>query len=204
MIRADLSAVESVDAARINVFLREMEAAGKALVATCGVAASRLTTVIEANMRFAGQSFELSVPVQGTLGKRELERARQRFFNLYKARYHRLNRDMPVEIVSWRVIVKGPVPKVTMDKVRKPAGGRKVKVLKGHRKVFMPETGAFVNCPVYDRYALYEGVRLRGPAVIEEHESTVVVGPDAVIDVDQNCNLRVRLAGGKPKRRRGS
>ena len=203
MIRADLAPVESADAVRINAFLREMAAAGKALVATCGVAKSKLSTVVEANMRFAGQSFELSVPIKGALGKHELTRAKQRFFDLYKARYHRLNRDVSVEIVSWRVIVKGPAPTVRMDTVHKAAGGIRVKALKGHRKVFMPEAGAFVNCPIYDRYALSAGERMKGPAVIEEHESTVVLGPDAAIEVDQYCNLRVRLAGGKPKARRG-
>ena len=194
IIRADLTALEAADAVRITAFLREMEAEAKALVATCGVAASDLGTVIEANMRFAGQSFELSVPVKRALSKEELARTKQRFFDLYEARYHRLNREVPVEIVSWRVIVKGPTPKVRMDTVRNAAGGGKVKALKGHRKVFMPETGAFLNCPIYDRYALTEGVRLRGPAVIEEHESTVVVGPDAAIEVDRYCNLWVRLA----------
>jgi N-methylhydantoinase A len=201
MIRADLAPVESADAARINTFLREMENSGKALVATCGIAKSKLSTVVEANMRFAGQSFELSVPIKGVLGKHELGRARQRFFDLYKARYHRLNRDVPVEIVSWQVIVKGPTPTVKLDTVHEPATG--ARALKGHRKVFMPEAGKFVNCPIYDRYSLAARARLRGPAVIEEHESTVVLGPDATIEVDQHCNLHVRLGGAKPTVRRG-
>ena len=203
MIRADFSPVESADSARITTFLREMEAAGKALVATCGVAVSKLTTVIEANMRFAGQSFELSVPLKGTPGPRELTGAKQRFFDLYKARYHRLTRDVPVEIVSWRVIVKGPTPAVKINPTRDDAGGHKLKALKGHRKVYMPEAGKFVNCAIYDRYSLAEGVKLKGPAVIEEHESTVVVGPDAAVEVDRNCNLWVKLGGGKTKARRG-
>ena len=201
MIRADLAPVESADASRINTFLREMENSGKALVATCGIAKSKLSTVVEANMRFAGQSFELSVPIKGVLGKHELGRARQRFFDLYKARYHRLNRDVPVEIVSWQVIVKGPTPTVKLDTVHEPATG--ARALKGHRKVFMPEAGKFVNCPIYDRYSLAARARLRGPAVIEEHESTVVLGPDATIEVDQHCNLHVRLGGAKPTVRRG-
>ena len=203
MIRADLAPVESADPVHITAFLREMEAEGKALVSTCGVVTSKLSTVIEANMRFSGQSFELSVPVKGALSKNELAKTKQRFFDLYEARYHRLNRDVPVEIVSWRVIVKGPTPRVTIDTMRDAAGGHKGKALKGHRKVFMPEAGSFLNCPIYDRYALSEGARLQGPAVIEEHESTVVVGPDAAIKVDKNCNLWVRLSDRKPKKRRG-
>lgn len=200
MIRADLAPIESADPTRINAFLHEMEAEGKALVSTCGVALAKLSTVIEANVRFSGQSFELPVPVTGALSKNELTKIKQRFFDLYKARYHRLNRDVPVEIVSWRVIIKGPSPKVSINTVRDST--REDKALKGHRKVFMPEAGSFVNCPIFDRYALREGDRLRGPAVIEEHESTVVVGPDAAITVDKSCNLWVKHLGLKQKKMR--
>ena len=200
MIRADLAGIESADPARINAFLREMAAEGKALVSTCGVPAARLTTVIEANVRFAGQSFELPVPVSGMLSRHELTKIQQRFFNLYEARYHRPNREVRLEIVSWRVIIKGPSPQVSITTVRGSRGKRKA--LKGQRKVFMPEAGSFVNCAIFDRYALNGGDRLRGPAVIEEHESTVVVGPDAVIDVDKNCNLWVTLPVLASRRRR--
>jgi N-methylhydantoinase A len=57
-----------------------------------------------------------------------------------------------------------------------------------------------VNCPIYDRYALAAGARLKGPAVIEEHESTVVVGPDAKVRVDAHCNLHVVIASRKSGR----
>jgi N-methylhydantoinase A len=187
MVRADVSPLESADTARINAFLREMEAEAKALVATCGVAANKLGTDIEANLRFSGQSFELAVPVNGALNKHELVKIRERFFDLYQQRYHRLSREVPVEIVSWRVVVKGPRPQVSIQFSK--AADRKA--LKGRRKVFMPEAGGFVACPVYDRYALGPGARLRGPAVIEEEESTVVVGPGARIRVDASGNLWV-------------
>jgi len=188
MVRADLSPLESADTARINAFLREMQAEAKALVATCGVPANKLSTGIEANLRFSGQSFELAVPVKGALNKKELVKIRERFFDLYQLRYHRLSREVPVEIVSWRVVVKGPRPKVSIHFSK--AADRKA--LKGRRKVFMPEAGAFVACPVYDRYALGPGARLRGPAIIEEEESTAVVGPGATIRVDATGNLWVR------------
>ncbi len=198
MIRADLAPIESAEPVRIAQFLREMEAEGQALVSTCGVALAKLSTVIEANVRFSGQSFELSVPVKTPLNKKELTRIKQRFFDLYEARYHRFNADVPVEIVSWRVVIKGPAPKVSISTKRHSTRGSKA--LKGHRKVFMPEAGSFVNCAIFDRYALREGDRLRGPAVIEEHESTVVVGPDAAITVDKSCNLWVRRLGVKQKK----
>jgi N-methylhydantoinase A len=96
---------------------------------------------------------------------------------------------VPVEIVSWRVVIKGPRPNIRVAPL--PLGERPTKALKGRRKVFMPEAADFVSCPIYDRYALKGATRLKGPAVIEEHESTVVIGPGATIDVDKSCNLWV-------------
>jgi N-methylhydantoinase A len=46
-----------------------------------------------------------------------------------------------------------------------------------------------VDCPVYDRYRLFEGARIQGPAVVEERESTAVVGPRAHAVVDPYLNL---------------
>jgi 5-oxoprolinase (ATP-hydrolysing)/N-methylhydantoinase A len=69
--------------------------------------------------------------------------------------------------------------------------------LKGNRPVWFPETGTFVDTPVYDRYALRQGERLIGPLVIEENESTTIVPPDDEVVVDGTGNLVVRLNGSR-------
>jgi N-methylhydantoinase A len=62
---------------------------------------------------------------------------------------------------------------------------------KNQRPVWFPEAGGFVDTPVFDRYALTPGAVIDGPAIFEENESTLVIGPggratvliDGVIDV---------------------
>jgi N-methylhydantoinase A len=51
--------------------------------------------------------------------------------------------------------------------------------LKGTRPVFFPDAGKMLATRVWDRYALEPGVRIDGPAVFEEDESTFIVGPGA-------------------------
>jgi N-methylhydantoinase A len=46
---------------------------------------------------------------------------------------------------------------------------------------------------VYDRYRLAPSTKLEGPAVIEERESTVVVGPGATVEIDHGLNVIVSL-----------
>jgi N-methylhydantoinase A len=64
---------------------------------------------------------------------------------------------------------------------------------KGERPAYFPETSGYVHCPVYDRYQLAAGMTLQGPAIIEERESTVVVGPGARVAVDTLQNVVIRL-----------
>ena len=65
--------------------------------------------------------------------------------------------------------------------------------LKGERRVYFPEWEEHRPVPVYDRYVLVSGTRLEGPAVIEERESTTIIGPGARIEVDETRNLSVWL-----------
>jgi N-methylhydantoinase A len=55
-----------------------------------------------------------------------------------------------------------------------------------------------VECPVYDRYAL--AGRFRGPAIVEERESSVVIGVGASARVDSSGNLLVTLPRAARKR----
>jgi N-methylhydantoinase A len=61
--------------------------------------------------------------------------------------------------------------------------------LKGLRKAYFPEAAGYVDTPVYDRDALGPTSRFTGPAIVEERESTTVIGPGAVVTVDPHRSL---------------
>jgi N-methylhydantoinase A len=63
--------------------------------------------------------------------------------------------------------------------------------LKGRRRAYFPETGGWVDCPIYDRYALPAGATFAGPAVVEEFDSTTVLHPGYVLLVDETGNLLI-------------
>jgi N-methylhydantoinase A/oxoprolinase/acetone carboxylase beta subunit len=66
---------------------------------------------------------------------------------------------------------------------------------KGMRAAYFAEIGVFLECPVYDRYRLPVGQRFSGPAIVEERESTAVLGPRARVEVDRSLNRLVTMAG---------
>jgi N-methylhydantoinase A/oxoprolinase/acetone carboxylase beta subunit len=59
--------------------------------------------------------------------------------------------------------------------------------------VYFPEWQEHRPVPVYDRYRLVAGRVFDGPAIVEERESTSIIGPGARIEVDDTRNLSVWL-----------
>ena len=62
--------------------------------------------------------------------------------------------------------------------------------LKGRRQAYFPETG-FVATPVYDRERLEPDLRLEGPALLEEPESTIVLPPGYALSLDAFGNILI-------------
>jgi N-methylhydantoinase A len=60
-------------------------------------------------------------------------------------------------------------------------------------RVYIPATGDYETVPVYDRYALHRTFRATGPMIIEERESTIVVGPGATVSVDAFASIVIEL-----------
>ena len=89
--------------------------------------------------------------------------------------------------MTWRVRLAGPAPELNVRLRNRAGPGAK----KGSRKVWFAETGRYMPTVVYDRYRLAPGDTFRGPAVVEERESTMVIGGGASARVDGIGNLVV-------------
>ena len=102
-----------------------------------------------------------------------------------------------MEVVSWRVRLAGPRPDLKLGVSAADDDGASsdaCRALKGERPAYFPELGGFHATAVYDRYKLGHDAELRGPAIVEERESTVVIGPGGSARIDDVLNLIVELA----------
>jgi N-methylhydantoinase A len=192
-VQTYLTTLRGIDFAHLNSIFAEMEARGRALLRQAGVPEDAITVTRSADMRYLHQGFEINVPVPpGRLSADDTPRLQENFDHAYERMYKRLNPDVDVEGLNWRVIVAGPRPTIQLA----PATGLQAPIeaaRKGERQAFFPETSGYRECPVYDRYQLAPGMVLRGPAIIEERESTVVVGPGARVEVDAYQNVVIWL-----------
>lgn len=185
--------LDRVDWAQANLLLAEMEAEGRQLLEKSGVAAAQITQQREADMRYVGQGHEIRVTLPtGLLGEQDAQTLVAAFEARYRELYSRLGPPVPVEVINWRVTSAGPKPDVQLQLATNSETSLQ-QARKGTRSAYFPETGGYTETPVYDRYQLFPGVTFAGPAIIEERESTLIVGPGAACRVDQEWNLLVTL-----------
>ncbi len=176
----------------INALLDEMESEGRALLTRAGVRSQEVRVTRIAEMRYVGQGHEVEAAIpEGVLGERHLQAVTASFEAAYRALYHRLPQGMPIEALNWRVTVSGPPPAMPATMIAARAGGGST--VKGHRPAYFEEAGGFVDTPVYDRYALAPGDQFTGPAIVEERESTAIIGPGARCRVDDGLALIVEM-----------
>jgi N-methylhydantoinase A len=187
-----------LDWGQVGSLFSEMEAQGRSVLASAGVAEGEIGSVRSAEMRYAGQGHEISVPLDGlTLDASGVPALECAFAQAYRHLYERVAPGNPIEVVSWRLRVSGPVPVLPLDQMSPADGPRTtlaLEAVKADRAIYLPEYGKLASVPVYDRYQLAPGAYLAGPAIVEERETTIVLGPRARARVDPFQNLVVEMA----------
>jgi N-methylhydantoinase A len=192
LVRSYVARLGDLDWNALNALYGEMEAEARAMLREAGAADTEIAVRRRADMRYVGQGFEVEVPLpDGELSAASLATLEQGFLDTYQRLFDRRIEGIAIEALTWRLSASAPVPNIHLNF----AGQRldKGEARKGSRPVYFPGAG-YVDCPVYNRYALRPGTQLPGPAVVEERESTVVVGPEGSIRVDQALNLIIDIA----------
>ena len=141
------------------------------------------------DMRYAGQNYEIAVPVpDGPITAATLEALADGFGAAHKRRYGFEAEGEAVQLVTFRAEASGLVRKAAFQPsadVGSDASG----AVTGRRDVWLPEAGGFVPCPVYERERLRPGNRFAGPAIVEQMDTTTVVLPGMTVWVDPYLNL---------------
>ena len=192
-VRSWRSSLGALDWLRANTLLAAMEGEGAALLAASGVPTDAVTHRREVDMRYVGQGHEIRVPLPvGKLDASHISALTIQFQRVYRELYERLGPPVAIEILNWRITSSGPNPQLRLQ-INTTTNGTASEALKGQRQAYFPEANGFVPTPVYDRYRLSPHTAFTGPAIIEERESTVVIGPGASCLIDAHHNLVAQI-----------
>ncbi|MGH3423256.1 MAG: hydantoinase/oxoprolinase family protein [Nocardioidaceae bacterium] len=186
---ADLGTV-TLEAARES--FGGLERQGEDVLRDSGVDPAEMVHTRSLEMRFVGQGSEIEVPVPA-VGQGWRDQVRRRFAEEYEERFGAsLPRGVGVEILTWRLTSRGPDPDA---RLRLGTAEGEAEPLVGSRDAYFPEAGGYTDTPVYDRYRLRPGTVLEGPALVQEHESTLVLAPGMRAEVVPDGSILVGLHG---------
>jgi N-methylhydantoinase A len=162
----------------------ELERRGQRLLESEGVAPERRAFLYSADLRYLGQTHELTVSLPGPYSADVHARLGWIFRHAHLREYgHAPEGDEPVEMVNLRVASLGRFERPEFPRVR-PGGGASPRE---ERPVYFD--GSWVPTPVYEREGLGSGDLVAGPAVVEQFDSTTLVPPGWVGRVDAIGNL---------------
>ena len=136
-------------------------------------------------MRFVGQGAEIDLAIDNrNFTKFSKEAIRNMFNEEYKRLYGRASAESPVEFVTFKV--RASLPKKPFSISKLTTQNRDIQnCIKGQRQAFSVIKKDYIPFTVYDRSKLFPDAQLEGPAIIEERESTIVIGEDSTARVDE-------------------
>ncbi|WOH63699.1 hydantoinase/oxoprolinase family protein [Bradyrhizobium sp. BWA-3-5] len=184
--------LETVDWQEIEATLAELKREAELELSSALTSPAEVAWQILVEMRYVGQGANLSIsfpwrsvsPAFAT----ELDAA---FRKAYETNYGGVLPAGSLEVVTWRIVgaTRQDIKRFVWPDSAKSSEASP----KARRAIFCTQADKMADVPVYDRYALGGGTRLRGPLILEESESTIVVPIEADVEVLNDLSVLIHL-----------
>ncbi len=178
-----------VGAGDILAVLAELEAQARASLAGDGVAAETMIVSHVAELRYSGQAYELTVPIDAAAP--DLKAIAAAFDAEHSRTYGHASPGAPTDLVSLKAIGRALAGRDVSIMSRAASGCAAATAVRPRRAYFGPAAG-HCDTPVITRRDLEVEAR-RGPLIIEEYDATCVVPPDATASLDQYGNINIHI-----------
>ena len=177
---------------RINVLFREIEAEGIGHLKTDGFKSSAIDVKRSLDMRYVGQVHECTVEIGNfAIDAKTVARVKDAFHKRHEELYTYSERHNAVEVVNIESTLYGRISKPKPPKLGK--GLPLPKALKGQRKAIFDASGKGKSVPVYHGAKLGAGQVIKGPAIIEEVTTTIVIEPGWTAKLDASSSYVLTL-----------
>jgi N-methylhydantoinase A len=197
-LRADfaatrLLALSSAVISEIETIIADLRGHCAVWFAEAGIEADDRRVALSVDMRYAGQNYELSVPLPNSpVTRATIDGLAAGFAAVHQRLYGFVADEEPMQLVTFRAEATGIVRKADIRPTPE-AGPDPCAAEFGRRHVWLHESRGFVSCPLYERERLLAGNRIEGPAIIEQMDATTLIVPGATAIVDPYLNLLLEL-----------
>ena len=180
---------EKLDASAVEQNYQALENKARTTLEREGVSTEAMNFLWQVEMRYVGQSFELTIPLSSNnFNANELKRILKDFHQEHDRTYGFSAPAESVEFVNLKLTAIGQIAKPKFRKLKLVKGNLDSALIE-NRPVYFAECQGYVDCPVYDRYRLSAEQTFEGPAIVVEMDSTTVIHPSHQIKVDEYGTL---------------
>jgi N-methylhydantoinase A len=190
--RSHFTTTARFDHDRVNAVLRSLEAEGVAYLDRMGVAAERRVLEFSTEARYAGQVWQLSLPLPRTriTTAEDLADLTEAFHRLHEQFYSVRADNDAVEFTEWNLVAIGRADLPEVASHRKTLSGP---ATPRRRKAFLKEAGGMLEIPVYTFDELPTEQLVEGPALIQDKLTVTLVPPRATACVTQYESVMINL-----------
>ena len=201
LVHTDVQREDRLDADRIASELRDLEHRVRVRLEEEGLRTRGTQLRQFVDMRYAGQAYEIRIPLPDAADATTAAGVRERVVQAIET-FHDSHEDLYgyayagkelVEVVNVGVTGLGLIERPNVPEAQ-PGGSGPASACTGRTQVYFPQGRRRIDCPIYDRAALGAGNLVRGPAIIQQYDSTTVVEPDWQAVVDGWGTLRLDKA----------
>ena len=169
--------------AQINKLYKQIEKQGRDHLKSDGFKASQIRAERSIEMRYVGQVHECTVEIGNfEINSKSIDQVKEAFHARHEQLYTYSERHNTIEVVNIESTLYGAVDKPKQAKIGK--GQSPAKALKSERKAIFDTSGKAQKTPVYDGSLLGAGASIKGPSIIEEETTTIVVQPNWTAKLD--------------------
>ena len=187
--------LDTLDATALDARMVEEAEGAQAVVAEAGLPVEGIETLFELDMHYAGQTHTVAVPLPVTLGPGTTGITagivRAAFEAAYSRAFTRLLPGLAVRIVTLRTAAVGRRPAFDLGMLAPGKDASMDKAARGTRQVWF---GGWQDAAVYARLDLPVDSVVRGPAILEQPDATIVVDPGLIARTDRFGNLSIERA----------
>src|SRR5947208_934273 len=183
-----------VPARRVNEQLDALEKRAAQLMKSEGIEAKRHRFEFSIDVRHKGQINEVEITLPWTRLPSDYEsQLRKLFVHRYEQLYGRGSAlaGAQLELVVARLRAKALTPQPKLVKAKKSSARIPKEAVRKKRDIYWPDLGKRRATPVYDGEALASGNQVKGPAIVETADTTVVVHPGTTLRLDALGNFEI-------------
>lgn len=182
--------ISDIDYEEYSHCFYELVEKGSEMLVSAGVNKSSISIARKLDMCYHGQGYEVPVGLSGqSASQSEFQQLSKLFEHAYRAKYSISGMSSSIDITAYKVTLLAPALKLSTSSLE----GLIQKRMKRSRRAYDSTFRKFSDFAVVNRYSLRKGDHLKGPALVQEIESTTVLPLDSSARVDPSYNLVVTV-----------